>query len=197
MAPGDHNTDPPADAAVDGWFDLLDSELEQQAASRPPPGRPSASPLNLSGLNEISNKVTPVMLAPVHHLLPIEPSPPADLARDAWDDPSLDDPFFSRSPPANGDASAPTPLPLPPVEEGIGLRRLYAFDARIAGDSVRLKDGCLFGMFQRFAGDDAERRSQQQVHEGEDDGEPFCCWDAASDADDERGERCPVSGEVT
>lgn len=58
-----------------------------------PPARPSAAPVNLSGLNEISNKVTPVMLAPVNHLLPIEPSVAPAAPRDAWDDDLAHDPF--------------------------------------------------------------------------------------------------------
>jgi hypothetical protein len=75
--------------AVDGWFDLLDdsimSEALKRSSARPPSAGRPANGHNLSGLNEISNKITPVMLAPVHHLLPIEPSHPSSEPRDVWE----------------------------------------------------------------------------------------------------------------
>lgn len=121
MGNGERNNDASMEAAVDGWFDLLDEELEQEAASRPtPPARPSMSPVNLSGLNEISNKVTPVMLAPVNHLLPIEPSVAPEPARDAWDDDLAHDPLggaLLSEPAANG-IHSPSTESLPPLSEG-------------------------------------------------------------------------------
>jgi len=121
MGNGERNNDASMEAAVDGWFDLLDEELEQEAASRPtPPARPSMSPVNLSGLNEISNKVTPVMLAPVNHLLPIEPSVAPEPARDAWDDDLAHDPLggaLLAEPAANG-IHSPSAESLPPLSEG-------------------------------------------------------------------------------
>jgi len=121
MGNGERNNDASMEAAVDGWFDLLDEELGQEAASRPtPPARPSMSPINLSGLNEISNKVTPVMLAPVSHLLPIEPSVAPAAPRDAWDDDLAHDPLggaLLAEPAANG-IHSPSAESLPPLSEG-------------------------------------------------------------------------------
>lgn len=120
MGNGDRNNDASADASVDGWFDLLDEELEREATARPAGARTSNVPIGLAGLNEISNKVTPVMLAPVSHLLPIEPSIAPEPARDAWDDDLVEEPFggglFSE-PAANG-VQAPVVRPsLPPLVE--------------------------------------------------------------------------------
>jgi hypothetical protein len=103
MGNRERSKDPPADVAIDGWFDLLDDEADASAPR--PTQRPTKSPQgpNLSALNEISNKVTPVMLSPVHHLLPaIEPTHLSNEPRDVWetDVGSELDSFFA-VPPAN------------------------------------------------------------------------------------------------
>lgn len=129
MANGERSNDPALDS-VDGWFDLLvDDDTPAPAAPQPPPPPPRAPkppPVpqsgNLSALNDISNKVTPVMLLPVHHLLPpIEPSQPAPEPRDVWETDAGNELASFFSVPA---ASAPArverksdPDPLPPLME--------------------------------------------------------------------------------
>lgn len=131
MGNGERSNDPAADT-VDGWFDLLvdddeaDAKSAQRAAQAPPaPQAPKALPQagNLSALNEISNKVTPVMLLPVHHLLPpIEPSQRNTEPRDVWETDVGNelDSFFS-VPAANAPPPRPErksePDPLPPLME--------------------------------------------------------------------------------
>ncbi len=122
MGNGERSNDPAPDV-IDGWFDLLDDEAAT-TAPRPAP-RPNASPaqgVNLSALNDISNKVTPVMLSPVHHLLPpIEPSQPSSEPRDVWEtDVGNELESFFSVPAANSPARAERksePDPLPPLME--------------------------------------------------------------------------------
>lgn len=103
MGNSERSKDPPADVAIDGWFDLLDDEADASAPR--PTQRPTKSPQgpNLSALNEISNKVTPVMLSPVHHLLPaIEPTHLSNEPRDVWEtDVGNELDSFFAVPPAN------------------------------------------------------------------------------------------------
>ena len=105
MGNSERSKDPPADVAIDGWFDLLDDEADASAPR--PTQRPTKSPQgpNLSALNEISNKVTPVMLSPVHHLLPaIEPTHLSNEPRDVWEtDVGNELDSFFAVPPANAE----------------------------------------------------------------------------------------------
>ena len=122
MGNGERSNDPAPDI-VDGWFDLLDDEAATTAPR--PAQRAPVSPAqgaNLSALNDISNKVTPVMLSPVHHLLPpIEPSHASSEPRDVWEtDVGNELESFFSVPAANAPPRAERksePDPLPPLME--------------------------------------------------------------------------------
>lgn len=128
MGNGERSNDPATDT-VDGWFDLLvdDDDADAKSAQRPArqgplapsAQKPTAQGVNLSALNEISNKVTPVMLLPVHHLLPpIEPSQRNAEPRDVWEtdvgnelESFFSVPAVSAPPPRPERKSDPDPLP--------------------------------------------------------------------------------------
>jgi hypothetical protein len=118
MGTGDRNPDA-SESTVDGWFDLLDGEAEPPGeAPSGVPARGSGAPVNLAGLDEISRKITPVMLTPVTSLAPIEP---AGSARDAWDDDLTPDPFAGslRGSLAANQARGPSSAPaLPALLDG-------------------------------------------------------------------------------
>ena len=118
MGSGQGRDSLPADAPIDDWFDLLeDPSAKKSGAAGAGAANKAPDAGNLSGLNEISRKVTPVMM----RALDVPPAVANDASEDLWDwgDDDVTPTKFELPPGAK--SVEPVPLPSLSVEgEGLG-----------------------------------------------------------------------------